>query len=343
MDSSKLTRFFAITPRATVILFAAVAGGMVALMQLLRLTLLPDLSPRIQTIAVLGASALLMSYRFVLPLAYAWRLRSRRSFWILTLVWIYVMTLLGLAAGSALDVRVMTPILLTLPFFFLSLLGVTLLSVPGDLVRAQWAIRQGNLAIARAYLDRATARAPDGTDGILIRANLEVQEGRPQEALELYRRAAQLDPFNASVHGGMGSVHYVEGDFAEAVQGFARAVESQPGVGVHLYNLGLAYRMVQRGWEAVDHLRRAIEFGLKPELACYAFYSSGRILEGLQVDVDVERYYKRATELATQPVVDFWKGILERSRLVHRVDLRRFLSIISGSTPEPPPAEEDVF
>ncbi len=344
MDAPTLARYFAITPRTYFQLFLGTVGGVLLLILAARHTVAPGLSDRFLSVMVLGTALVIMSYRFVLPFAYAWRLRSRRSFWILLIVWVYVAVTLGLAAGSAFDLRVLAPLMLTLPLFFLGHLVLSLTSLPPELLRAQYALRSGDRVACRGLLERLFARQPDCTEAFLVRAELEYQEDRTAQALDLYGSAIRLDPYNAAVHGALGSLHYSEGDFEDARQSYVRALECQPGLGIHHYHLGLALRMTACLWEALDHLRWAIEYGLKPELSCFAYYASGQMLERLDATAAVERYYRRATQLATRSVVDFWKSIISRSRLVHRVDLRRFLSLVVGQKDiEPPPAEEDVL
>ncbi len=343
MDLNRIARRFAMAPRPYFRMFAGTVGGVFLLLLALRNTVLPEISVRALSVVVLATAGVLMSYRFVLPFAYAWRLRSRRNFWVLLAVWLYLTAALGLAAGSGLDARVLLPVLFTIPLFLLLVIGLIITAVPGDVVRAQWSIRGGNFALGRAYLDRALARNPECTEAYLLRASLEYQFGRPEQALENYRIAMGLDPFNAAVYHGIGSLHYSEGDFAAAVDAFERTVDLQPGVAVHLYHLGLACRRTRRLGEAIDYLRHAIEFGLRPELASFAYYASGQAVEELNARADVERYYRRATELASRDVLEFWRGVVAKSKLIHRVDVRRYLSIVAQEPKEPPAEEEDLY
>ena len=73
-------------------------------------------------------------------------------------------------------------------------------SVPHLQLLSHALIRSGSLEQARQYLDRAMSLAPDFAPLYEDKGSLEGMEGNFDVAVELFRRAVQLDPGNSSAH-----------------------------------------------------------------------------------------------------------------------------------------------
>ena len=91
----------------------------------------------------------------------------------------------------------------------------------------------------------------------LIRlADLELEQGRIEQAELLYERAAALDDSAASAYG-LGRVAEERAEYAEAIEHFERALALQPGATVIHYHLGQAYREQGRFDAAEQALARS--------------------------------------------------------------------------------------
>ena len=91
----------------------------------------------------------------------------------------------------------------------------------------------------------------------LIRvADLELEQGRIEQAELLYERAAALDDSAASAYG-LGRVAEERAEYAVAIEYFERALTLQPGATVIHYHLGQAYREQSRFDAAEQALARS--------------------------------------------------------------------------------------
>jgi tetratricopeptide (TPR) repeat protein/TolB-like protein/predicted Ser/Thr protein kinase len=77
--------------------------------------------------------------------------------------------------------------------------------------------------------------------------------------------AATRDYENAMAHGGsfgtyssLGTVYYLQGRFADAVQSYRHAIELRPKSGKTYWNLGDAYRHLRRSGDAAEAYRQAV-------------------------------------------------------------------------------------
>ena len=95
-------------------------------------------------------------------------------------------------------------------------------------------------AAATAFRHALELRRDDGPALIRL-ADLELEQGRVEEAELLYVRAAAVDD-SAAVAYGMGRVGEERGEYTEAIDQFERALTLQPGASVLHYHLGQAYR-----------------------------------------------------------------------------------------------------
>ena len=123
-------------------------------------------------------------------------------------------------------------------------------------------IRQGRVADAIAYYDRAQALQPDlpQTD-IAIGSWLSNQE-HSDEALAYCQQAVQELPANAIARCNLAIVLHKQGKIADAIACYQEALSLKPDYPEALNNLGKAFEVAGKMAEAIDCYRRAIE--LKP-------------------------------------------------------------------------------
>jgi TolB-like protein/tetratricopeptide (TPR) repeat protein/DNA-binding winged helix-turn-helix (wHTH) protein len=123
----------------------------------------------------------------------------------------------------------------------------------------------------------------------------QVARGRPGEALNQYRRAAELAPQNASVHSNVGAAYFLLGDFPNAAAAFRRSVGIAP-TSEGYSNAGTTYFYAGNADEAVRMFEQAtaltpqdyVVWGNLGDAQRYSSEQSGRATQS----------YTRATELA---------------------------------------------
>ena len=110
-------------------------------------------------------------------------------------------------------------------------------------------------AAATAFRHALELRRDDGPALVRL-ADLELEQGRVDEAELLYVRAAVVDD-SAAVAYGMGRVSEERGEYTQAIEQFQRALTLQPGASVVHYNLGQAYRELGEFDRAGEALARS--------------------------------------------------------------------------------------
>ncbi|HSF19809.1 MAG TPA: tetratricopeptide repeat protein [Vicinamibacteria bacterium] len=84
-----------------------------------------------------------------------------------------------------------------------------------------------------------------------------VSRGRTDEALEMLRRALELDPMSLSINENLGWALYVARRYPEAIAQFEKTLDLDPEFGQGLRYLGLTYLHVGRTEDALRVLERA--------------------------------------------------------------------------------------
>ncbi|OIQ94309.1 cellulose synthase operon protein C precursor [mine drainage metagenome] len=122
---------------------------------------------------------------------------------------------------------------------------------------AREAFQAGRAAEAEAALESLLAQAPDHADGWNLRGVAAIQGGRRGQALEYFRRAADLAPA-ASYLGNLGSCLYECGRAGEALPWLERAAALAPGNAGFQNSLGNALAALGRTLEAEAAYERAV-------------------------------------------------------------------------------------
>ena len=129
------------------------------------------------------------------------------------------------------------------------------------------------------------------------------QEGKFEEAEQLYRSILESQPTNFIVRNNLGVLQFNLGRFDEAEASYRKVIELKPDYVEAHYNLGTTLQILGRFDEAEANYKRAIE--LKPNYA-EAHNSLGNTLKGLGRYDEAEASYKRAITL--KPNMDFLLG-----------------------------------
>jgi tetratricopeptide (TPR) repeat protein len=85
-----------------------------------------------------------------------------------------------------------------------------------------------------------------------------LEETKPDEAIEAYRRAIDRDPFHADAHINLGRLLHDRGDPFAALAHYRAAHAARPDDGVAAFNLGVALEDLDRDSEAIEAYEKAI-------------------------------------------------------------------------------------
>jgi len=107
-----------------------------------------------------------------------------------------------------------------------------------------------NWNAAAQTVGKALALAPADPNIVIAAANLEIARGNMDRAIELYRKAVDLDPVNAQARSFLAFNLAATKRFAEARAEFPRVVELNPAAPWAHAGLGLAYLLENKFEEA---------------------------------------------------------------------------------------------
>jgi len=121
------------------------------------------------------------------------------------------------------------------------------------------------LADARRNLDLALSQAAesDGADALSREANEFLQQGRLDEAIADYQKAAQIEPASSQIQNNLGAALLQSGAITDAVSRFEAALKDDPGDAEAQVNLGQALLKTGHLGAAVQHWREALQ--LQPQ------------------------------------------------------------------------------
>ena len=206
--------------------------------------------------------------------------------------------------------------------------------------------RAGQLAQAELlYLD-VLQISPEQFDALHLLGLIAKQQSRPQSAIELFRKAIQVDASQAIVHCNLGAVLQEIGLIQEALGSYDRALELKPDYAMALnnrgnalralgqiemalqsysmalqilpnypeayYNRGIAKQAAGLFTPAIDDFDCAVQ--LKPDYAA-AYFARGTSLQSLHRYPDALASYERAIQ--TKP--DYTEAFFNRGIVLQRM------------------------
>jgi tetratricopeptide (TPR) repeat protein len=122
----------------------------------------------------------------------------------------------------------------------------------------------------------------------------DVEIGSPDDAIEAYTHALELDATHAEAHVNLGRLLHERGKLAEAEKHYRAAVESDTESPVAAYNLGVVLEDAGRYRDAILAYRRAIEID---ERFADAHYNIAQLYERLGEKADAFRHLKQFRNL----------------------------------------------
>ena len=110
-------------------------------------------------------------------------------------------------------------------------------------------------------LERALALVGDGVDSVstrLLQAQVLIDRGEAQHALDALDGLIDLDPRSAAVYSLRGTIHHGLGQQLRAIEDFGTAIEQNPNFAEYYYNRGTTYFQIGRIQKAIEDLDQAI-------------------------------------------------------------------------------------
>jgi tetratricopeptide (TPR) repeat protein len=122
------------------------------------------------------------------------------------------------------------------------------------LERAQDAINKGKLNDVASYIEKALAIYPQYADALTLRAALELQDNREQEARGDAEKAVEYDPNYARAYVVLGSVYSSMREFDLAIRTLNHGIAIEPNAWQGYYELSKAF--LRKG-DCLESLRQA--------------------------------------------------------------------------------------
>jgi tetratricopeptide (TPR) repeat protein len=129
---------------------------------------------------------------------------------------------------------------------------------------------------ADASIQRAIALEPGNTDTLSQAAGLAAQFGRSEKALELARRAVELDPLNPTSWSILGETKYYEGQFFGAEADNKKSLELSPDAWPGPILLSRIYVMEGRPQDALPQIERVRSDAARAYLYALTYAAIGR-------------------------------------------------------------------
>jgi tetratricopeptide (TPR) repeat protein len=126
-------------------------------------------------------------------------------------------------------------------------------------ILAMICVKTGRADEAAELLESAIEREPEQYESLATLAMIRQSKGDPKGAIELATRAISANPAGADGHNALGVALLADGKPTEAVEVLWKAVSINQGSAPARHNLGVALRAMDRGRDAYNQFRIAIQ------------------------------------------------------------------------------------
>jgi tetratricopeptide (TPR) repeat protein len=117
--------------------------------------------------------------------------------------------------------------------------------------------------------------APGASGPMVALSVYEGAFGRMEEAMDLARRAQEIDPLNPGAHVNRGRVESWASNLSAACEGYLRALELSPGTASLHSSLGLLYLRRGMGEEAIAEIKKEASAGYREYALAIAYHALG--------------------------------------------------------------------
>jgi tetratricopeptide (TPR) repeat protein len=202
-------------------------------------------------------------------------LRSLRTYKLLRLLWLHIITRAGeiRSAGLESDEK--------------PLLGTGLKAIY---------IEQDSLSRREESIKKSLELNPRNDNAYVSLGWVYNNQGRLAEAQQAFRKSIELNPRNDQAYAGLGRVYKVQSRLAEAQQAFRKSIELNPRNDKAYAGLGWVYIDQARLAEAERAFKKSLELNPKNEKA-YTYAGLGSIYIDQGRLAEAERAFKKSLEL----------------------------------------------
>lgn len=152
----------------------------------------------------------------------------------------------------------------------------------------------GHIEEAKAICGQVLVDAPDCIEALFLLGNIAHREGQFEESVELFTRAAAIDPENPVILNNLGNALASLKKLDEAAFACRKAITFDPGYSLAWYNLGEFECLLGNHQEALKAFRRCIE--LTPDRV-EAYIKLGEILAETSVYSEALAAFRSAENL----------------------------------------------
>ena len=177
----------------------------------------------------------------------------------------------------------------------------------GEALAALWdlSFESGDPGSAIDWLNKAiVARSDVAAFHYMLGCSFQAQ-GKVQDAIASFRRAAELDPVHAKAQNNLGCTLEIAGDLEGAMQAYRRAGELDPKFAVALYNCGNLFRRAGDYVQAAEWIGRALS--IEPAHAEWHCNLGDLLYQRLRLDDAIASY--RAALAADAGFARAWCGL----------------------------------
>ena len=154
-----------------------------------------------------------------------------------------------------------------------------------------FAYGEGDLDLARRLMESVIETDPHFLDAYHILGQIDLSQGREQEAIDVYKRALTIRDNYPDFYAGLGEACLVSGRTDEAVSYLEKALSYNPRFAEAYFYLGRAYLVQERLVDAKQAFEELIRHRPQDGLA---YLSLGEVLEGLGQPSEAYVAYERA-------------------------------------------------
>lgn len=189
------------------------------------------------------------------------------------------------------------------------------------------ALDEGDLAAARAYVQRAIELDPLSYKACNTMGNILLQQGSFDESIEMFRSAISLNPDFAEAYANLGRTLQRNGSYAEAVVALQKAAEIRNDFWPFHYELGLALAADQRYVEAEISFRKVLALDPGSHKACSEL---GKCLTKRGQFKEAEKWCRRALEISPGYVYALNNlGLIYMEECMFELSLKQFREAVA--------------
>ncbi len=203
---------------------------------------------------------------------------------------------------------------------------------PLSWLKAEALIKAGKIPEAQAALEALPPEGRDTSRHCYLRGRLAERSGNYEEALDLYRKAVDLDARNGTALFQLGKLSSVYGDIDEAVSCYEACSRLTPVNVNALVNLGVMYEDLEQYQDAVRCYRSILAFYPNHPRA-KLFLNDALASTSMFYDREREKEVARQNQILKIPVSDFELSVRSRNCL-SKMNIETLGDLIMKTEPE---------